>query len=181
MSLYAGAPSQRISLFDCLIYNQCAKYFTSLFLLSSNDPCTITPPPSTQYKFFEVPWVVTFLFIIQYFPIPSIRGFCLVKMSLRVVLMAVVDLIWRFRVSLIILFPAYLLLVHCLRYQRSHQIKSMFSNNRPLSTMTTKEAHEIMTQLQELEFPYAFNKARRIALLKVSSIIYIYPLKGIGF
>jgi hypothetical protein len=36
--------------------------------------------------------------------------------------------------------------------------------------MTTKEAYDIMTQLQELEFPYAFNKARVIALLKVRLI-----------
>ncbi|PVH81288.1 hypothetical protein DL98DRAFT_490331 [Cadophora sp. DSE1049] len=36
--------------------------------------------------------------------------------------------------------------------------------------MTTEEAHRIMTQLQELEFPYAFHKARKIALLKAGAI-----------
>lgn len=36
--------------------------------------------------------------------------------------------------------------------------------------MTTKEAHDIIAQLQLLEFPYAFNKARKIALLKVQHI-----------
>jgi hypothetical protein len=33
--------------------------------------------------------------------------------------------------------------------------------------MTTQEAFEIMVQLQALEFPYAMNKARSVALLKV--------------
>ncbi|EED15550.1 hypothetical protein TSTA_049880 [Talaromyces stipitatus ATCC 10500] len=32
--------------------------------------------------------------------------------------------------------------------------------------MTTKEAHAITTQLQELEFLYAFAKARQVALLR---------------
>jgi hypothetical protein len=35
--------------------------------------------------------------------------------------------------------------------------------------MTTQEASAIMNQLQSLEFPYAMNKARSIALLKVNS------------
>ena len=96
-------------------------------------------------------------------------------MSLHVVFVTLVDLVPRLRVLLSALFLAYLLLVYHLRYQRSRQIKSMFDNNRPLSTMSTKEAHAIMTQLQELEFPYAFNKARRIALLKVSPLIPTYP------
>ena len=62
----------------------------------------------------------------------------------------------------------YLLLVRFLRYKRAERINSDFSTGkRPLSSMTTEEAHDIMTQLQQLEFPYAFNKARMIALLKV--------------
>ncbi|GLA92531.1 hypothetical protein AtubIFM57143_008058 [Aspergillus tubingensis] len=36
--------------------------------------------------------------------------------------------------------------------------------------MTIEEAHAIITQLQELEFPYAFAKARRMALLKAGGI-----------
>ncbi|KAF2174942.1 hypothetical protein K469DRAFT_724916 [Zopfia rhizophila CBS 207.26] len=36
--------------------------------------------------------------------------------------------------------------------------------------MTTKEAYNIMTLLQELEFPSAFNKARTIGLLKAGGI-----------
>lgn len=36
--------------------------------------------------------------------------------------------------------------------------------------MTTQEAFEIMTQLQSLEFPYAMNKARSVALLKAGGI-----------
>ncbi|KAF5541667.1 hypothetical protein FPHYL_11754 [Fusarium phyllophilum] len=36
--------------------------------------------------------------------------------------------------------------------------------------MTTKEAHDIVVQLQLLEFPYAFEKARKVALLKAGGI-----------
>ncbi|PQE21362.1 dephospho- kinase protein [Rutstroemia sp. NJR-2017a BBW] len=66
---------------------------------------------------------------------------------------------------------AYLLLVRICRYQRAEQISSVFGHGkRPLSSMTTEEAHNIMTQLQELEFPNAFHKARKIALLKAGGI-----------
>lgn len=62
----------------------------------------------------------------------------------------------------------YLPLVQHLRYQRKSAIEAPFiTNKRPLSSMTIEEAHTIITQLQELEFPYAFAKARRMALLKV--------------
>ena len=62
----------------------------------------------------------------------------------------------------------YLSLVQHLRYQRKAAIEAPFiTNKRPLSSMTIEEAHTIITQLQELEFPYAFAKARRMALLKV--------------
>jgi hypothetical protein len=63
---------------------------------------------------------------------------------------------------------AYLTLVRWLRYKRTNRIAFPFTNgNRTLSSMTTQEAFEIMTQLQSLEFPYAMNKARGVALLKV--------------
>ncbi|KAL4883374.1 hypothetical protein BJY04DRAFT_206350 [Aspergillus karnatakaensis] len=65
----------------------------------------------------------------------------------------------------------YLTLVHHLRHRRMHRISSPFNKkNRSLSSMTTLEAHKIITQLQELEFPSAFNKARRMALLKAGGI-----------
>ncbi|KAJ5209292.1 hypothetical protein N7449_003671 [Penicillium cf. viridicatum] len=41
---------------------------------------------------------------------------------------------------------------------------------KDLSEMTAKEAHAILSQLQELEFPHAFSKARKIALLKAGGI-----------
>lgn len=63
----------------------------------------------------------------------------------------------------------YLGLVRFMRHKRSEAISSSFGKDRPLSTMTTAEAHRIMTNLQELEFPYAFKKARTVALLKVHS------------
>lgn len=75
--------------------------------------------------------------------------------------------------SFILLLSAYLLLVRSLRYQRAKSIKFNFdSRRRPLSSMTTRESYEIMTQLQELEFPFAMGKARTISLLKV----YTLPL-----
>lgn len=62
----------------------------------------------------------------------------------------------------------YVALVRWLRYKRSNRTASPFADGkRPLSSMTTQEAFEIMTQLQTLEFPFAMNKARSVALLKV--------------
>jgi hypothetical protein len=66
---------------------------------------------------------------------------------------------------------AYATRVRFLRYRRKIAIEANFtSGKRSLSDMTTKEAHDIIAQLQLLEFPYAFNKARKIALLKVQHI-----------
>ncbi|KAL3439765.1 hypothetical protein BJX65DRAFT_317597 [Aspergillus insuetus] len=62
-------------------------------------------------------------------------------------------------------------LVRVFRYRRMAKIQAPFANGRrPLSSMTVKEAHEIIAQLQELEFPWAFSKARRVALLKAGGI-----------
>lgn len=67
-----------------------------------------------------------------------------------------------------IAFTSYIALVGLLRYRRMAKIEAPFTpGKRLLSSMTVKEAHGIMAQLQELEFPYAFAKARQIALLKV--------------
>jgi hypothetical protein len=62
----------------------------------------------------------------------------------------------------------YIALVRVFRYRRMAKIQGPFTNGRrPLSSMTVKEAHEIIAQLQELVFPRGFSKARRMALLKV--------------
>jgi hypothetical protein len=72
------------------------------------------------------------------------------------------------RLTIVVVFIGYIALVALLRYRRMTKIEAPFTlGERKLSSMTVKEAHEIMTQLQELEFPYAFAKARQIALLKV--------------
>ncbi|KAH6949741.1 hypothetical protein BKA56DRAFT_638770 [Ilyonectria sp. MPI-CAGE-AT-0026] len=61
--------------------------------------------------------------------------------------------------------------VGLLRHRRKAAIEAPFtSGKKPLSSMTTKEAHSIIRQLQELEFPFAFGKARKIALLKAGGI-----------
>lgn len=63
---------------------------------------------------------------------------------------------------------SYVTIVRRLRYHRRAKIEAPFGpGKRKLSSMTVKEAHSIITELQELEFPYAFSKARKIALLKV--------------
>lgn len=65
---------------------------------------------------------------------------------------------------------SYLLLVRCLRYRRAEKIKAGWGNGpgkRPLSNMTGEDAFKILLELQELEFPAAFHKARAVALLKV--------------
>ena len=68
----------------------------------------------------------------------------------------------------VLLAICYFVRVQTLRYRRKTQIEAPFvGEKRPLSSMTTKEAHDIVAQLQLLEFPYAFEKARKIALLKV--------------
>jgi len=75
---------------------------------------------------------------------------------------------WHGYSLLVICLAGYLLIVRNLRYRRKSNIEAPFvKGNRPLSSMTTEEAYDIMMQLQELEFPYAFAKARKIALLKV--------------
>ncbi|KAI0149874.1 hypothetical protein F4776DRAFT_672054 [Hypoxylon sp. NC0597] len=76
---------------------------------------------------------------------------------------------WNIYSALLAALVCYMTLVKLLRYRRKESIEAAFST-RPLSSMTTKEAHEIITQLQELEFPYAFAKARKMALLKAGGI-----------
>lgn len=62
----------------------------------------------------------------------------------------------------------YIAVVRLLRYRRVKTIDAPFAHGqRKLSSMTSEEAHAIISQLQEFEFPHAFNKARKIALLKV--------------
>lgn len=68
----------------------------------------------------------------------------------------------------ITIFAGYIALVWLLRYRRMRQIQAPFvAGERQLSSMTVKESYEIISQLQTLEFPYAFSKGRRMALLKV--------------
>lgn len=73
-------------------------------------------------------------------------------------------------IALIVTSISYMVVVRRFRYRRRAKIESPFGpGKRDLSSMTIKEAYSIMTELQELEFPYAFSKARKIALLKVKS------------
>lgn len=55
--------------------------------------------------------------------------------------------------AILALLGAYLLTTQYLRFQRRNRIKSAFAD-RPLSSMTVHEAHEIMRELRELEFPH---------------------------
>ena len=65
----------------------------------------------------------------------------------------------------------YLILVRMLRFRRVESMTHEFGpDKRPLSSMTSSEALEIMVKLQTLEFPFSMNKARSVALLKVSPV-----------
>ncbi|GIC89790.1 uncharacterized protein Aud_006218 [Aspergillus udagawae] len=73
--------------------------------------------------------------------------------------------------AIVLALTSYMALVQLLRYRRMAKIEAPFVNGgRPLSSMTVEEAHAIIAQLQEMEFPYAFAKARRMALLKAGGI-----------
>ncbi|KAK3938951.1 hypothetical protein QBC46DRAFT_155056 [Diplogelasinospora grovesii] len=73
--------------------------------------------------------------------------------------------------GIVLAITGYMILVRFLRYRRKASIEAPFKDGkRPLSSMTTEEAFRITTQLQELEFPYAFAKARQLALLKAGGI-----------
>lgn len=65
----------------------------------------------------------------------------------------------------------YMILVRLLRYHRAKEMASPYGDGkRSLSDMTSDDAHAIMKNLQELEFPAAFTKARTVALLKAGGI-----------
>ena len=82
---------------------------------------------------------------------------------------------WPYLIPAItVLLSSYMALVRTFRYRRMEAIRAPFTNGkRPLSSMTAKEAHDIIAQLQEFEFPSAFAKARKIALLKVSGSVFL--------
>lgn len=68
---------------------------------------------------------------------------------------------------------SYLLLVRFMRYRRADKIRAGWGDGpgkRPLSSMTGEDAFKILLELQELEFPAAFHKARAVALLKVRAV-----------
>ena len=77
--------------------------------------------------------------------------------------------------TIVIALTSFMALGRLFRYRRMAKIEAPFTNcRRSLSSMTVKEAHAVMAELQEMEFPYAFAKARRMALLKVCMVQHIY-------
>lgn len=71
-------------------------------------------------------------------------------------------------ILLAIILISYITMTRKFRYRRKARIEAPFGpGKRGLSSMTVNEAYTILTELQELEFPYAFAKARKLALLKV--------------
>ncbi|CAG7962796.1 unnamed protein product [Penicillium nalgiovense] len=77
----------------------------------------------------------------------------------------------RHWLTIAIVFISYIVLVGLLRYRRMAKIEAPFApGKKDLTEMTVKEAHVILNQLQELEFPHAFAKARKMALLKAGGI-----------
>lgn len=68
----------------------------------------------------------------------------------------------------------YILLVRYFRFQRRDKIQARFKQTgRPLSSMTVKEAHQIIREMRELEFPYTLHNAMKLSLLKVNTHPYL--------
>jgi hypothetical protein len=62
----------------------------------------------------------------------------------------------------------YILAVRKYRYQRARSVETKYyQNERPLSGMTVKEAHEVVRSLRELEFPFSMHLSMKLSLLKV--------------
>lgn len=79
------------------------------------------------------------------------------------------------RTAVVVAVTFYVLLVRGLRYVRMAKIQRPFAQDgRPLASMTVSESHKINEELQQLEFPRAFAKARRMAQLKASTPL-LYP------
>ncbi|KOC12022.1 hypothetical protein AFLA70_207g002031 [Aspergillus flavus AF70] len=65
----------------------------------------------------------------------------------------------------------YVLAVQYFRFQRCDRIESQFRRaGRPLSSMTVKEAHNIIRQLRELESPFALRSSTRMTTLKTAFV-----------
>jgi membrane protein implicated in regulation of membrane protease activity len=61
----------------------------------------------------------------------------------------------------------YILAARKYRYQRARSIeKRYYQTERPLSGMTVKEAHEVVRNLRELEFPFSMHLSMKLSLLK---------------
>lgn len=77
---------------------------------------------------------------------------------------------------------SYLILVRCLRYRRAEKIRAGWGDGpgkRPLSSMSGEDAFKILLELQELEFPASFHKARAVALLKVRAFPIIHDFSPV--
>ncbi|KNG84932.1 hypothetical protein ANOM_006406 [Aspergillus nomiae NRRL 13137] len=68
------------------------------------------------------------------------------------------------------LIGAYVMAVQYFRFQRCDRIESKFRRTGRLSSMTVKEAHDIMRQLRELEFPFALRSSTKMTTLKTASV-----------
>lgn len=65
------------------------------------------------------------------------------------------------------LLALYLYLVRTRRFNRRDAIQSRFNEKHPPANMTVGEAHQIVRELRELEFPYSMHNAMKLSLLKV--------------
>lgn len=68
------------------------------------------------------------------------------------------------------LLALYIYLVRTRRFTRRDAITARFNEKHPPSTMTVGEAHQIVRELRELEFPYSMHNAMKLSLLKVSPL-----------
>ncbi|KAJ4386929.1 hypothetical protein N0V85_007911, partial [Neurospora sp. IMI 360204] len=84
---------------------------------------------------------------------------------------------------LTILIPSYLLLIRHLRFQRLHSYRTRFpqyfspdGSPANLSKMTLQDAHQILVNISQREFPYLYQRSLFFALFKTYAIPSISSL-----
>ena len=75
------------------------------------------------------------------------------------------------KLGLVLLMLAYLVLVHVLRYQRAKSLEKKYApaGRESLRNMTVDDAQAILKMLAELEFPSLYGLAMVMALFRVGS------------
>ena len=77
-----------------------------------------------------------------------------------------------FKLWALLAMVSYMVIQRTLRFKRSRELQRSFGfPGRSLSTMTTKEAQAIQSDLGGLEFPAVFQKSLEFALFRVRTVL----------